>query len=128
VITIKTRAALCVLVLILLANLSPSQLFSDDSTHPANSKTKPYALLFGTVLDKNNRPVYGMKVAIRQSGNKKRHWEVMSDHAGEFALRVPPGKADYVIAAETKAKGPHPEVTVHVANDERVDFFLHLTE
>jgi|SRR5581483_8812969 len=125
--TTKNRAAR-ILVLILLATLTPSQLFSDDNPHAANKKTKPYALLFGTVLDKSDRPVFGVKVAIREAGDKKRHWEVVSDHAGEFAQRVPPGKADYVISAETKGKGPRPQVTVHVANDERVDFFLHLTE
>ena len=129
-ITTSTRLPRCALLLVLLAFLatfSSPKLFSDD-THPETKKSKPYALLFGTVLDKNNHAVYGVKIAIHEAGHKKPHWEVTSDHVGEFAQRVPPGKADYVISAETKGKGPRPEVTVHVANDERVDFILHLTE
>ena len=52
----------------------------------------------------------------------------MSDHQGEFAQRVPAGKADYIISADVKIpKGePKPELTVHVDNDERKDFVLRL--
>jgi len=126
----KARLWLSAFLLVLfavLATLSSPHLFSED-THPSSKQEKPFALLFGTVLDKDNRTVYGVKIAIREAGRKKPHWEVMSDHQGEFAQRVPPGKADYVVSAEIKGKGPRTEVTVHVANDERVDFFLHLTE
>jgi hypothetical protein len=130
VITTSTRLprrALLLVVLAVLATVSCPQLFSGD-THQENKKSKPFAVLFGTVLDKNNHAVYGVKVKIREAGHKKPQWELVSDHEGEFAQRVPPGKADYVISADTKGKGPRPEVIVHVANDERVDFFLHLTE
>ena len=129
-ITTSTRLSRCALLLVLLALLATfcsPQLFSDD-THQETKKSKPYALLFGTVLDKNNHAVYGVRIAIREAGHKKPRWEVTSDRVGEFAQRVPLGKADYVISAEIKGTGPRPEVTVHVANDERVDFFLHLTE
>lgn len=120
------RSAFLLVLIAVLATLS-SPLFSDDN-HPSRKQEKPFALLFGTVLDKNDHAVYGLKIAIHEAGRKKPHWEVISNHQGEFAQRVPPGKADYVVSAEIKGKGPRPEVTVHVANDERVDFFLHLTE
>ena len=89
-----------------------------------------YALIFGTVWGPDNRPVYGVPVKIRRADEKKSRWETSSDHHGEFAQRVPPGKADYVIWADIKRpKGKEkPQVTVHVQNNERVDTALHLTE
>jgi len=106
---------------------------------PASKKLKPtdrYALIFGTVWGPDNRPVYGIKVKIRQLPKKKPQWELYSDHAGEFALRVAAGKADYVVTADlkgVKTRDGHPlhlaqEVDVHVEYDERVDIGLHLTE
>jgi len=95
---------------------------------------QPYALIFGTVWGPDDRPVYGVKVRIRRVSDKKPRWELYSDHNGEFALRVPAAKADYVIWADLKGyKAPggaqlHPgdEVTVHVEYDEKVDTGLHL--
>jgi hypothetical protein len=91
---------------------------------------KEYALLFGTVWSPQGRPVYGVHLKIRRADEKKPRWERISDHNGEFAVRVPPGKADYIVTAEIKASKAkaRPEMTVHVDNDERVDFGLHLTE
>ncbi len=91
---------------------------------------KPYALIFGTVWNKDGRPVYGVPVKIRRADEKKSRWELMSDHNGEFAQRVPAGKAEYVIWADVKVpKGQQkPQVTAKVENDERVDISLHLTE
>ena len=57
----------------------------------------PYALIFGTVWGPDNRAVYGITVKIRRVTDKKPKWELTSDHAGEFAQRVPAGKADYVV-------------------------------
>jgi hypothetical protein len=89
--------------------------------HASDSTKKPYALIFGTVYGANDRPAYGVKIKIRRADQKKLKWELTSDHAGEFAQRVPAGKADYVITAEHAA-----EVKVHVDNDERKDVSLHL--
>jgi len=91
---------------------------------------KDYALIYGTVWNAQNHPAAGVKIKIRRAGEKKARWELMSDRNGEFAQRVPPGKADYVVWADIKMprKKPQPAVTVHVENDERVDFGLHLTE
>ncbi len=115
---------------------SQSQPDAQTNTLPeAKSKHKiaPYALIFGTVWDAQNRPVYGVPIKIRRSDQKKAKWQVMSDHRGEFAQRVPAGKADYIITAEIKPpKGKkdwkRPETTAHIENDERSDVGLHLTE
>lgn len=97
-------------------------------------EAKPYALIFGTVWDPEGHPLYGVKVKIRRSDEKKTRWEVYSNHTGEFAQRVPAGKADYIIGADVKGiklnSGKHlkpsPEVTVHIENDERSDTGIHL--
>jgi hypothetical protein len=104
----------------------------------SDSKLKPtddYALIFGTVWGPDDHPVYGIKVEIRRAPGKKPHWELYSDHSGEFAQRVPAGEGDYVISADlkgVKTKDGQPvhlkePVTVHVEYDERVDMSLHLT-
>ena len=98
-------------------------------------KEKPYALIFGTVWDPDGHPVFGVRVKIRRADQKRAHWELYSNHTGEFAQRVPAGKADYVVWADVKgyklASGKHlqpgPDATVHIDNDERSDIGLHLT-
>jgi len=95
---------------------------------------KPYALIFGTVWGPDDKPVYGVKVRIRRQDEKKSRWEVYSDHNGEFAQRVPAGKADYVAWADLKGYKPiagnrlqpGDPVTIHVDYDERADTSLHL--
>jgi len=91
---------------------------------PASDAKKPYALIFGTVYGRDDRPVYGIKVKIRRSDQKKPKWELVSDHSGEFAQRLPAGPADYIVT--TDEKHPAPEVKVHIDNDERQDISLHL--
>ena len=76
-----------------------------------------------------------MKVRIRRADDKKPKWELFSNHTGEFAQRVPAGKADYVVYADLKDFKSSPKkklqagtpVTVHIDNDKRVDIGLHLT-
>ena len=87
----------------------------------------PYALLFGTLYGPDDRPAYGVKIKIRRADQRKAKWELFSNHEGEFAQRVPAGKADYIITAEVKGN-PKPELTVHVDNDERKDFVMHVKE
>jgi len=97
----------------------------------SDKKPKPYALLFGTMWGANQRPLPGVTIHIRRAEDKKPKWTLISDNLGEFAQRVPPGKQDYVVWVEIKEKKKPTKVVetkVHVDNDERVDFGLHLTE
>jgi hypothetical protein len=96
---------------------------------------KPYALIFGTVWGPDDHPIYGVKVKIRRADQKKAHWELYSDHHGEFAQRLPAGRMDYVVWADLK--GYHvngkplrleKEVPVHIEYDERADIGLHLKQ
>lgn len=95
-------------------------------------KEKPYALIFGTVYGPDDRPVYGARVHVRRIDSKKVKGgdDLVSDHQGEFALRVPAEKADYTIRAELKdgKRRLAAETKAHVNFDERVDIGLHLTE
>jgi hypothetical protein len=125
------------LLLLLLPVPGPNSL-SRASAAPLPQKLKPkdpYALIFGTVWGPDDHPAYGIQVKIRRARNKRAKWELMSDHAGEFAQRVPAGKADYVVWADLKgvktADGQPlhlaQPVDVHVEYDERVDIGLHLS-
>jgi hypothetical protein len=131
------RSAFYLLLVLAVSTLGPHVLPAVNAT-PATKKLKPtdpYALIFGTVWGPDNHPVYGVKVSIRRMPDKKPKWEVTSDHAGEFAQRVPAGEADYQIEPDLKslktadghALHLAEEVTVHVEYDERVDMSLHLT-
>ena len=110
---------------------------SAHNAAPAEEKhDKPYALIFGTVWGPDNHPLYGVKVRIRRVDRKKAHWELYSDHNGEFAQRVPPGPADYLVWADLRSykssvgKQLHQdgEIKVHIQSDEREDTGLHLKQ
>lgn len=116
-----------------LALLAPASNFVGalHSAQPPAAQTKEdYALIFGTVWGPDGRPVHGVKVKIRRADEKKSRWELISDRRGEFAQRVPTGKADYVVWADVKTpKGKEKtQFTVHIENNERTDIGLHLTE
>ena len=97
-------------------------------------KPDDYALIFGTVWGPDDRPLPGVRVKIRRARDKKARWELYSNRRGEFEQRVPVGKQDYVIWADTKGYKlpnglhlqPGPEVTVHIENNERANTGLHL--
>ena len=111
-----------------------------STTSPAQDERKDprksYALVVGTVWGPDDRPVYGVKVKIRRADQKRAKWELYSNHTGVFAQRLPAGKAEYIVSAETKGfktlngkkLSPGTEVTVHIESEERVDIGLHLKE
>jgi hypothetical protein len=124
------------LVFLLFAGLCLPLIVADGfaARSPGRDEAKPYAVIFGTVWGPDDHPVYGVKVKIRRATEKKVRWELYSDHNGEFAQRLPVGKADYVVSADLKGvKSPSgqplqlvSDVPVHIENDERADVGLHL--
>jgi len=121
---------LCLLAVLLLGR-SPMAAASRSSSETKHEK--PYALIFGTVWGPDSRPLYGVKIKLRRQNEKKARWQSYSDHHGEFALRVPAGKQDYVLWADLKgykyqggSQLQGEEVKVQVEGDERVDTGLHL--
>jgi hypothetical protein len=99
---------------------------------PAACSPRPasYALIFGTLWGPGERPIYGVRLKLRRASEKKFRWEGFSDHRGEFAIRVPAAKADYVLVPDLKSAKdkPLPETRIHVENDERIDIGVHLRE
>ena len=101
---------------------------------------KPYALIFGTAYGPDDRPLYGVKITIRREGKKHGSWELVSDHRGEFAQRVPAEASDYLIKGEAeyapmgsdgkpqtrKRKKLRGETRVHIEGEERQDIGIHL--
>jgi hypothetical protein len=121
----------------LAAVLSAAFLFSPVAAK--DDHTKPYGLIFGTAYGPDDRPLYGVRVTIHLAGHKTPRWELMSDHRGEFAQRVPPGPSDYEISGEaviapivegkpqtSKKKQLKGSTKVHLDKDERQDIGLHL--
>ncbi len=91
-------------------------------------KPAPYALIFGTLWGPDERPVYGVHLKLRRAGEDKYRWEAISDHRGEFAIRLPAVKADYILVPDLKhpKNKPLPETRIHVESDERIDIGVHL--
>lgn len=102
---------------------------------------KHYALIFGTAYGPDDRPLYGVKIKIHPVEAKHPNWDLVSDHRGEFAQRVPPGPSDYVISGQaeiapmengqlklSKKKKLRAETRVHIDGEERHDIGLHLRE
>jgi len=118
-------------VLFLVCLLAPANARGSDHEKPT---PKSYALIFGTVWDPDGHPLYAVKVKIRRADEKRARWELYSNHTGEFAQRLPAGKADYIVWADVKdyklpsgkKLKPGPEVSVHIDADERSDTGLHL--
>jgi hypothetical protein len=122
-------ASVVLLVTLMATLLAPASALGSEREKP-----KSYALIFGTVWDPDGHPLYAVTVKIRRADEKKARWELYSNHTGEFAQRVPAGKADYIVWADVKGYKlpsgkklkPGSEVTVHIDDDERSDIGLHL--
>lgn len=112
-----------------------------SSAFASEDPKKHYALIFGTVYGTDDRPLYGARITIHPVGKKRPSWELMSDHRGEFAQRVPPGPQDYEIKGEavmvpvengkpqpSKKKRFTTMAKVHIAEEERQGISLHLTD
>src|SRR5258707_10728467 len=112
-------SSLCFFLLIVLffpALLTPARIAIGIPATPAQLKPdQPYALIFGTVWGPDDHPIYGVKVKIRRAQDKKAKWELTSDHAGEFAQRVPAGKGDYEVWADLKGVKTKSGETLHLA-------------
>ncbi len=112
-----------------------------SSAFAGEDPKKHYALIFGTVYGNDDRPLYGVRITIHPVGRKHPNWDLISDHRGEFAQRVPPGPEDYEIKGEAvmapvedgkpqpaKKKTFNAATKIHVEAEERKDVSLHLND
>lgn len=134
----RQNTAACVAIFALVALIHPAPAASKEKP----KKEKPYALIFGTAYGPNDRPLYGVKITIHPQKKKHPSWDLISDHRGEFAQRVPAGTNDYLVRGEAEyapvGKDGKPQLSkkvrlkgetrVHVDNEERRDISVHLTE
>jgi len=120
---------------------TPEQKETPQKNPKSQNKEKPYGVLFGTAYGPDDHAMYGVRVIIHREGHKKPSWELMSDHRGEFAQRVPPGPGDYVVTGEveiypvvdgkprkSQKKLLKGQAKVHLAGEEQQDFSLHMNE
>lgn len=126
----RARTVLALIAVAAVLSITSQRKFPTPS-YGADRQPEDYALIFGTVWGPDNQPVYGVKVKVRRTNPKSAKWELISDHRGEFAQRVPTGPGDYEVSAEPVhlKKGGRltaPPVKVHIDAAERQDIGLHL--
>src|SRR5262245_29151204 len=115
-----TPAAL-LLVLALTAGSAGAQRAGRRQKPPAGNP----AVIAGSVFREDGFSVRGARVLVLNSVRPKERKETTTDLQGEFAVRLPAGKASY--AVEVSAEGFTPgRKTVEIAGDERVDLTFHL--
>jgi hypothetical protein len=74
---------------------------SRSSSSRSKKKPVPSFLIVGTVFDEKALSLPGVRVRVRQDGEKKFRWETYTNSRGEFAVRVPPGH-DYEVVTHMK--------------------------
>lgn len=72
-------------------------LVSSAFAFKGQKKEQPYGLISGTVYGPDDRPLYGVRIQIHPVGKKHPAWDLISDHRGEFAQRVPINPSDYEV-------------------------------
>ena len=70
----------------------------DESSSTAKPKPPKYShandfLIRGTVFNEKALSFPGVQLHVKRTGQKKFHWETVTNSRGEFALRVPQGSA-----------------------------------
>jgi hypothetical protein len=92
----------------------------------ADANDAAHAVVAGTVFRENGFSLPGAAVtlAVKDAGGvpakKSKKLQAVSDARGEFAFRVPPGAATYVLRASMKGFQPV-EKEAAVAGEERVE-------
>lgn len=116
-------------------------IFLSYSSAQKEGSKRHYGLISGTAYGPDDRPIYGVKISIHPDGKKHPSWDLISDHRGEFAQRVPPGPGDYIVEGQVelapiengvpklhKKKKLKDQVKVHIDNEEIRDISLHMKE
>ncbi len=88
-------------------------------------KVVPQAILFGNVFQENGFSLRGARVVVINADHPKDRKETVTNVQGEFAVRVPAGKAKYTV--EVSAEGFAPQMkAAEVTGDERIDMTFRL--
>ncbi len=81
--------------------------------------SQPQALVSGTVFQKSGRLLPGAKVTVVDEEGKPKRVRSITDRRGEFAIRVPAGRARYRVTAQAKGFQSQ-EKTVEIYESEKV--------
>ena len=93
-------------------------------------KLEDYALLAGTCFGEKGLSLPGVTVeaVIQASGGakpKRKKWTASTDMRGEFALRLPAGKATFLIRASKNGYQSQEKIVIF-SNDEREDILFNM--
>ena len=93
----------------------------------ADRNDAPHAVVAGTVFRENGFSLPGATVtlAVKDAAKKPKKLQSVSDGRGEFAFRVPPGAATYVVKVSLKGFQTI-EKEASVSGEERVEVTLML--
>ena len=89
------------------------------AAYPKKKPRPSQALIAGTVFQSSGRSLPGAAVEVRNESNRKKKFGARTDRRGEFAIRVPAGKATFQVTAKAKGFGPE-QKSVEVYADEKV--------
>ena len=67
---------------------------------------EPQALIAGTVFQKSGQLLPGATVTVAGEADGKKRGQGFTDRRGEFAIRVPAGRARYLVTASAKGFEP----------------------
>ena len=84
-----------------------------------------HALIAGTVFHKSGHSLYGAKVIVFNEAQPKKKLRGVSDRRGEFVVRVPAGKAHYVVRVSAKGfDSAEKKVQIYGMEKVNVNFML----
>ncbi len=97
--------------------------------NPQTKNDAPHAVVAGTVFRENGFSLPGAGVTLEmdapQAPRKMKKIQSVSDARGEFAFRVPPGAATYIVRGSMKGF-KSVEAKASVSGEERVEVTLML--
>jgi hypothetical protein len=73
-----------------------------EATEKKKKEQEPHALVAGTTFTAEGLSLPGIPITLTRKGDKKPKWRATSDARGEFAVRLPPGRATYEVATDSK--------------------------
>lgn len=92
----------------------------------AKEKPKPHALLLGSIFTAEGLSLPGVPVTITLKAARKPRWRAVSDRRGEFAIRLPAGRATYEVTTHSK-EHQNETKTVEIYGEESVSIIFQLS-
>lgn len=114
------KCFVALILVVLCFQLATSALGEEKS-----KKSPAQAIIAGGVYDEAGYALRGIRVKIWREKERKPKWEAISDARGEFAVRVPAGRATYLVSTHSK-EHLNQEQQVEIYGHERVELVFRL--